>query len=186
MSFFGYRRELSKYEDVDEDELLASLSPEELAELEKELVDIDPDANVPIGLRQRDQTDKTPTGTFSREALMKYWENETRKLLENEIGETGCILKELKNALRPVSAERRAEEGGSRPSTPMRSAHDQLMESIRSSSLRNLRRVRGRRGIMRKDTTSPFGGGGVGGGGFGCEKQKRTNSPKGKLHKKGV
>ncbi|XP_034019838.1 leiomodin-2-like [Thalassophryne amazonica] len=85
MSCFGYRRELSKYEDIDEDELLASLSPEELAELEKELVDIDPDANVPIGLRQMDQTDKTPTGTFSREALMKYWENETRKLLEDEM-----------------------------------------------------------------------------------------------------
>lgn len=88
MSFFGYRRELSKYEDVDEDELLASLSPEELAELEKELTDIDPDANVPIGLRQRDQTDKTPTGTFSREALTKYWENETRRLLEDEISGT--------------------------------------------------------------------------------------------------
>ncbi|KAJ3612313.1 hypothetical protein NHX12_020589, partial [Muraenolepis orangiensis] len=86
MSFFGYRRELSKYEDVDEDELLASLSPEELAELEKELSDIDPDANVPTGLRQRDQTDKTPTGTFSRDALMKYWECETRKLMEDEIG----------------------------------------------------------------------------------------------------
>lgn len=86
MSCFGYRRELSKYEDVDEDELLASLSPEELAELEKELSDIDPDANVPIGLRQRDQTDKTPTGTFSREALMKYWETETQRLLEDEIG----------------------------------------------------------------------------------------------------
>ena len=85
MSCFGYRRELSKYEDVDEDELLASLSPEELAELEKELTDIDPDANVPTGLRQRDQTDKTPTGTFSRDALMKYWESETRKLLEDEI-----------------------------------------------------------------------------------------------------
>ncbi|KAI4879061.1 hypothetical protein NFI96_014969 [Prochilodus magdalenae] len=84
MSTFGYRRELSKYEDLDEDELLASLSPEELQELEKELADIDPDDNVPIGLRQRDQTVKTPTGTFSREALMKYWENETRKLLENE------------------------------------------------------------------------------------------------------
>lgn len=89
MSCFGYRRELSKYEDVDEDELLASLSPEELAELEKELADIDPDANVPIGLRQRDQTDKTPTGTFSREALMKYWENETQRLLENEIAGGG-------------------------------------------------------------------------------------------------
>jgi hypothetical protein len=85
MSFFGYRRELSKYEDVDEDELLASLSPEELAELEKELTDIDPDANVPTGLRQRDQTDKTPTGTFSRDALMKYWECETQKLMEDEI-----------------------------------------------------------------------------------------------------
>uniref|UniRef100_A0A3Q3VVI7 WH2 domain-containing protein n=1 Tax=Mola mola TaxID=94237 RepID=A0A3Q3VVI7_MOLML len=150
MSFFGYRRELSKYEDVDEDELLASLSPEELAELEKELVDIDPDANIPIGLRQRDQTDKTPTGTFSREALMKYWENETRRLLEDEISgtsskmvkETSSILKELKNALRPVSVERRGEEG-SRPSTPMRSAHDQLMESIRSSSIRKLKRVSG-------------------------------------------
>lgn len=55
--------------------------------------------------------------------------------------ETNSILKELKNALRPVSGERRGEEG-SRPSTPMRSAHDQLMESIRGSSMRNLRRVR--------------------------------------------
>lgn len=84
MSEFGYRRELSKYEDMDEDELLATLSPEELQELEKELADIDPDANVPVGLRQRDQTEKTPTGTFSREALMKYWERETQKLLEEE------------------------------------------------------------------------------------------------------
>lgn len=85
MSEFGYRRELSKYEDMDEDELLAMLSPEELQELEKELADIEPDVNVPIGLRQRDQTEKTPTGTFSREALMKYWERETQKLLEEEI-----------------------------------------------------------------------------------------------------
>lgn len=53
------------------------------------------------------------------------------------------ILKELRNALRPVWVERRGEEG-SRPSTPMRSAHDQLMESIRNSSIRNLRRVSGR------------------------------------------
>ncbi|MEQ2174684.1 hypothetical protein GOODEAATRI_010265 [Goodea atripinnis] len=105
MSCFGYRRELSKYEDVDEDELLASLSPEELAELEKELVDIDPDANVPIGLRQRDQTDKTPTGTFSREALMKYWENETRKLLENEIAGGSPKLAVKPTLLRPQKVE---------------------------------------------------------------------------------
>lgn len=87
MNGFGYRRELSKYEDVDEDELLASLSPEELAELEMELADIDPDANVPIGLRQRDQTEKTPTGTFSRDSLLKYWEKETKRILEDERGE---------------------------------------------------------------------------------------------------
>lgn len=65
------------------------------------------------------------------------------KLKEKGRDETSCILKELKNALRPVSLERRGEEG-SRPSTPMRSAHDQLMESIRGSSVRNLRRVSGR------------------------------------------
>lgn len=84
MSTFGYRRELSKYEELDEDELLASLTAEELQELEKELADIEPDDKVPIGLRQRDQTVKTPMGTFSREALLKYWEKETRQLLKNE------------------------------------------------------------------------------------------------------
>nr|XP_046210880.1 leiomodin-2-like [Oncorhynchus gorbuscha] len=84
MSTFGYRKELKKYESVDEDEVLAGLSFEELQELERELEDMDPDDNVPIGLRQKDQTAKTPTGTFSREALLKYWEDETRKLLEDD------------------------------------------------------------------------------------------------------
>lgn len=84
MSTFGYRRELSKYEDVDEDELLASLTDEELKELERELGDIDPDRTLPVGQRQKSLTQKTPTGTFSREALMAYWERETRKLLEKE------------------------------------------------------------------------------------------------------
>lgn len=88
MSTFGYRRELSKYEELDEDELLASLTAEELHELEKELANIEPDDKVPIGLRQKDQTVKTPTGTFSREALLKYWEKETHQLLENE--RMGC------------------------------------------------------------------------------------------------
>ncbi|XP_051481830.1 leiomodin-2 [Apus apus] len=84
MSTFGYRRELSKYEDIDEDELLASLTDEELKELERELEDIEPDRNLPVGQRQKSLTEKTPTGTFSREALMAYWERETRKLLEKE------------------------------------------------------------------------------------------------------
>ncbi|EFB27125.1 hypothetical protein PANDA_007644, partial [Ailuropoda melanoleuca] len=79
-----YRRGLSKYESIDEDELLASLSAEELKELERELEDIEPDHRLPVGLRQKSLTEKTPTGTFSREALMAYWEKESQKLLEKE------------------------------------------------------------------------------------------------------
>ncbi|KAK9516180.1 hypothetical protein VZT92_024127 [Zoarces viviparus] len=82
MSTFGYRREPKESEEVDEDELLATLSSEELQELERELADLDD--NVPIGLRQKDQTAKTPTGSFNRDALLKYWEDEKKKLLEDE------------------------------------------------------------------------------------------------------
>lgn len=82
MSTFGYHRELKKYEEVDEDELLATLSSEELQELERELSDLDD--NVPIGMRQKDQTTKTPTGTFDKDALLKYWEDENKKLLGDE------------------------------------------------------------------------------------------------------
>uniref|UniRef100_A0A673HRK5 Leiomodin-3 n=1 Tax=Sinocyclocheilus rhinocerous TaxID=307959 RepID=A0A673HRK5_9TELE len=79
---FGYHKQLGKYEDIDEDELLASLTNEEIQELEKVMAEIEPDMNIPTGLRQEDQTAKQPTGTFSREALLKYWEDETHRLLE--------------------------------------------------------------------------------------------------------
>lgn len=75
MSTFGYLRELKKYEEVDEDDLLATLSSEELQELERELTDLDLDDNIPTGLKQRDQTTKIPTGMFDRDALLKYWED---------------------------------------------------------------------------------------------------------------
>ncbi|XP_068458514.1 leiomodin-2a [Clinocottus analis] len=81
MSTFGRRREPKRHEEADEDELLAALSSEELRQLESELADLDDD--VPTGLRQRDQTAKTPTGSFDRDALLKYWEDENRKLLED-------------------------------------------------------------------------------------------------------
>ncbi|XP_043944710.1 leiomodin-2 [Protopterus annectens] len=84
MSDFGYRKELDKYEDIDEDELLASLTNEEIEELERELEDLDPDINIPVGLRQKALTEKPATGSFDRKALMAYWEKETQRLLENE------------------------------------------------------------------------------------------------------
>ncbi|XP_070687392.1 leiomodin-2a [Pempheris klunzingeri] len=87
MSTFGYRKELRKYEEVDEDELLATLSSEELQELERELAVLDD--NIPIGLRQKDQTDKAPTGSFSRDALLKHWEDESKKLLKDVRGSAG-------------------------------------------------------------------------------------------------
>ena len=49
------------------------------------------------------------------------------------------ILKEIKNSLRSVQEKKM--EDSSRPSTPQRSAHENLMEAIRGSSIRQLRRV---------------------------------------------
>uniref|UniRef100_A0A8C1KSM8 Leiomodin 2 (cardiac) a n=1 Tax=Cyprinus carpio TaxID=7962 RepID=A0A8C1KSM8_CYPCA len=83
MSNFGYHKQLGKYEHIDEDELLASLTNEEIQDLEKVMAEIEPDMNIPTGLRHEDQTAKQPTGTFSREVLLKYWEDETHRLLEH-------------------------------------------------------------------------------------------------------
>ncbi|CAK6963916.1 leiomodin-3 [Scomber scombrus] len=74
-------------EDIDEDELLAMLSPEELQELQSEMdVIIAPDERVPVGQRQKDQTEKTPTGTFDHRSLVDYlyWEKESKRMLEEE------------------------------------------------------------------------------------------------------
>lgn len=74
-------------EDIDEDELLAMLSPEELQELQSEMdVIIAPDDRVPVGQRQKDQTEKPPTGSFDHRSLVDYlyWEKESKRMLEEE------------------------------------------------------------------------------------------------------
>ncbi|KAG9333775.1 hypothetical protein JZ751_010218 [Albula glossodonta] len=76
-------------EDADIDNLLANLSPEEVEELERELTVIDPDPNVPVGLRQRNQTDKQPSRSYNREAMLDYCERETKKLIERELSFEG-------------------------------------------------------------------------------------------------
>ncbi|XP_043356406.1 leiomodin-1 isoform X2 [Dermochelys coriacea] len=78
-----YRRQVS--EDPDIDSLLSTLSPEEMEELEKELDVADPDGNIPLGLRQRNQTDKHSTGLYNREAMLNYCEKETKKLIQREL-----------------------------------------------------------------------------------------------------
>ncbi|XP_067387875.1 leiomodin-1 isoform X2 [Emydura macquarii macquarii] len=78
-----YRRQVS--EDPDIDSLLSTLSPEEMEELEKELDVADPDENIPVGFRQRNQTDKHSTGLYNREAMLNYCEKETKKLIQREL-----------------------------------------------------------------------------------------------------
>ncbi|XP_077938021.1 leiomodin-2a isoform X1 [Gasterosteus aculeatus] len=98
----------NKCEEVDEDELLAALSSEELWELERELADLDD--TIPIGLRQRDQTARRPTGGFDRAALLKHWEDENRKLLRDERTESNGgqnFITEL-----PCSPDREKHRGG--------------------------------------------------------------------------
>ncbi|KAA0722503.1 Tropomodulin-1 Erythrocyte tropomodulin [Triplophysa tibetana] len=75
-----YRKEMDKYRDVDEDELLQNLSEEELRRLEDELEELDPDnALLPAGFRQKDQTKKAPTGMFQRDDLVAHLEKQAKE-----------------------------------------------------------------------------------------------------------
>ncbi|XP_028561547.2 tropomodulin-3 isoform X1 [Podarcis muralis] len=72
-----FRKDLDKYKDLDEDEILGKLTEEELKQLETVLDDLDPEnALLPAGFRQKDQTSKKPSGAFNREKLLSYLEKE--------------------------------------------------------------------------------------------------------------
>ncbi|XP_015202595.2 leiomodin-3 [Lepisosteus oculatus] len=72
--------------EIDEDEILANLSPEELKQLQNEMEVIAPDEEVPVGMRQKDQTEKPPTGSFDHRSLVDYlyWQKESNRMLEEE------------------------------------------------------------------------------------------------------
>ena len=55
--------------EIDEEEILATLSPEELKELQSEMEVMAPDPRLPVGMIQKDQTDKPPTGNFDHKSL---------------------------------------------------------------------------------------------------------------------
>uniref|UniRef100_A0A8C5P5V0 Leiomodin-3 n=2 Tax=Jaculus jaculus TaxID=51337 RepID=A0A8C5P5V0_JACJA len=73
-------------EEIDEDEILANLSPEELRELQSEMEVMAPDPHLPVGMIQKDQTDKPPTGNFDHKSLVDYmyWQKASRRMLEDE------------------------------------------------------------------------------------------------------
>ncbi|XP_071777500.2 leiomodin 1a (smooth muscle) [Centroberyx gerrardi] len=71
------------------DRLLACLTAAEVEELGNELMDIDPDPAVPVGLRQRNQTEKKPSVQYNREAMLDFCEQETKKLIQREMSFEG-------------------------------------------------------------------------------------------------
>ncbi|EHB01115.1 Leiomodin-3 [Heterocephalus glaber] len=73
-------------EELDEDEILANLSPEELKELQSEMEVMAPDPHLPVGMIQKDQTDKPPTGNFDHKSRVDYmyWQKASRRMLEDE------------------------------------------------------------------------------------------------------
>lgn len=80
-----FQKELEKYKNLDEDELLGKLSEEELKQLENVLDDLDPQsALLPAGFRQKDQTQKSATGPFDREHLLMYLEKEALEQKDRE------------------------------------------------------------------------------------------------------
>ncbi|XP_075384962.1 leiomodin-1 [Tenrec ecaudatus] len=111
-----YRRQVS--EDPDIDSLLSTLSPEEVEELEKELDLADPDRSVPVGLRQRNQTDKPPTGVYNREAMLNFCGKESKKLLQREMSMDESKPVETKPDAK--NGEERGKEAGRKPLGPRR------------------------------------------------------------------
>uniref|UniRef100_A0A8C2WUS8 Tropomodulin 2 n=1 Tax=Cyclopterus lumpus TaxID=8103 RepID=A0A8C2WUS8_CYCLU len=81
----SFKKDLEKYKDLDEDEILNKLSAEELKQLETALEEMDPEnALLPAGLRQKDQTVKQDTGSFNRDGLLKYLEKEAMEYKDRE------------------------------------------------------------------------------------------------------
>ncbi|OQV24538.1 Tropomodulin [Hypsibius exemplaris] len=72
-----FGRDLAEYEGMDVEEMLETLSPEEIEELNNY---VDPDNSyLPANERCRDQTTKAPTGKYNREKLMKYIEKKAKE-----------------------------------------------------------------------------------------------------------
>ncbi|XP_062404768.1 tropomodulin-2 [Sardina pilchardus] len=80
-----FKKDLEKYKEIDEDEILNKLSEEELKQLENALEEMDPEnALLPAGLRQKDQTGKQATGPYDRDRLLTYLEKEALEYKDRE------------------------------------------------------------------------------------------------------
>ncbi|KAG7469550.1 hypothetical protein MATL_G00130050 [Megalops atlanticus] len=112
--------------DIDEDAILKGLSPEEIDKLEYELQELDPEnAILPAGFRQRDQTKKSPTGPFDREALMKHLVKQALEYKE-------------RNDLVPFTGEKKGKAFIPKPGTGQIPTHEQItLEPELEEALKN-------------------------------------------------
>ncbi|NWV60528.1 LMOD1 protein, partial [Malurus elegans] len=77
-----YRRQVS--EDPDIDNLLSTLSPEEMEELEKELDVVDADGSIPVERSQKNQSENSSPGPQNCDAELNHHDKGTRRLLQRE------------------------------------------------------------------------------------------------------
>ncbi|KAG9345305.1 hypothetical protein JZ751_009851 [Albula glossodonta] len=112
--------------DIDEDAILRGLTPEELDRLEDELLEMDPEnAILPAGFRQRDQTKKSPTGPFDREALMKHLKKQ-------------ALEYEDRNDLVPFTGEKKGKAFIPKPGSGQIPIHEQItLEPELEEALKN-------------------------------------------------
>ncbi|XP_022108190.1 tropomodulin-2-like [Acanthaster planci] len=74
---YGIYGDLDKYKDIDEDEILKTLTEEELEQIAE---CFDPEnESLPASERQKDQTKKTPTGPFDRQHLIEFLEKKAKE-----------------------------------------------------------------------------------------------------------
>jgi len=88
-----FGKDLSAYQDIDLDALLATLNEEELEELGQELIDPD-DSCIPPSERCRYRTTKEPTGPFNRKHLLDFLENKAKE--EKDWEEIKPYIKEIR------------------------------------------------------------------------------------------
>ncbi|NXI30360.1 LMOD1 protein, partial [Sterrhoptilus dennistouni] len=77
-----YRRQVS--EDPDIDNLLSTLSPEEMEELEKELDVVDADGSIPADRSQTNQSENSSPGPQNCDTAFNHHDKDTRRVLQRE------------------------------------------------------------------------------------------------------
>nr|AFK11485.1 tropomodulin 4 (muscle) [Callorhinchus milii] len=78
-------QKMEQYLNINEDEIMGKMTEEELERLEEELAEMDPENQLlPAGMRQRNQTKKSPTGPYNRDQLMGFLEKQAMEEKDRE------------------------------------------------------------------------------------------------------